>query len=79
MKTQNMYEIDQKLFEELYTLKSYCETQKNCHDCKIKDNCHILSKAWNGNDISSLNIGRVALDRDSKAGEYKYVIFGEEL
>lgn len=73
-KTVNMYEISETFFNDIFQLKSYCEQQKNCYNCKIKQECKQLGVCFNGNDISCLNIGKVGKGKD-----LKYVIFAEDM
>lgn len=56
-----LYDISSKEFEDLYAIKSYCESRKSCANCSIgKDNCEKLAKAVaNASDISCMAIGKV--------------------
>lgn len=58
-KVYDMVKIDQQLFNQIYDLKYYCSSRKNCHECLVRTECHKIAQDNNGNDISCIRIGKL--------------------
>ena len=65
-----LIEVTKEMFENMYTLKTYCDSQKNCHDCKIREECKSVCDKTLGNDISCIDICRV--EDPTWEGGYRY-------
>lgn len=61
--------VSEEVFNSAMQIKEYCNSQRNCHDCKVKKECKRLTKTLNGCDISSLQVGRIQTETG-----YKYTI-----
>ena len=67
-----LMEIDKDTFEAMFNIKTFCETQRNCHNCTIKKECKEICDKTMGNDVSSIDICRVE-DMEAEDG-YKYYL-----